>query len=53
MRHYRAYVHARLMEDDGPLLGAMAANRYAIGGPAFVERTEERIEQPADCPLGR
>jgi len=42
-RHYRAYVQACLMEDDVPLLEAMAASRYAIGGPAFLERTEERI----------
>jgi hypothetical protein len=27
------------------MLEAMAASRYAIGGTAFVERTEERIEQ--------
>ncbi|NLX95055.1 MAG: transposase [Rhodopirellula sp.] len=44
-RHYRAYVHACLMEDDGLLIEAMAANRYAIGGTTFIERTEERIEQ--------
>ena len=44
-RHYRAYVKACVMEDDGPLLEAMAASRYAIGGAEFIERTEERIEQ--------
>ena len=44
-RHYRAYIQACLTEDDGPLLEAMAASRYAIGGAAFVERTDERIEQ--------
>jgi len=44
-RHYRAYVQACLMEDDAPLLEAMAANRYAIGGAAFIERTEERINE--------
>ena len=44
-RHYRAYVEACLMEDDEPLLEAMAASRYAIGGAAFIDRTEERIEQ--------
>jgi REP element-mobilizing transposase RayT len=44
-RHYRAYVRACLMDDDSPLLEAMAASRYAIGGAAFLERTEERIEQ--------
>ena len=43
-RPYRAYVRACLLEDDGPLLEAMAASRYAIGGAAFVERAEERIE---------
>ena len=44
-RHYRAYVQACLMEDDGPLLEAMAASRYAIGGAGFIERTEEQLEQ--------
>ena len=44
-RHYRAYVQACLTEDDGPLLKAMAASRYAIGGAAFIERTVEQIEQ--------
>ena len=44
-RHYRAYVEACVMEDDAPLLEAMAANRYAIGGASFIERTEEQIEQ--------
>jgi REP element-mobilizing transposase RayT len=43
-RQYRAYVAACLTEDDGPLLEAMAASRYAIGGAAFVEKTEARIE---------
>ena len=42
-RHYRAYVQACLLEDDAPLLEAMAASRYAIGGTAFIERTEDRI----------
>ena len=42
-RQYRAYVQACLSEDDGPLLEAMAASRYAIGGTTFVEQTEERI----------
>ena len=42
-RHYRAYVQACLLEDDAPLLEAMAASRYAIGGSVFIERTEERI----------
>jgi putative transposase len=44
-RQYRAYVRACLTEDDGPLREAMAASRYAIGGSAFIERTEARIEQ--------
>ncbi len=43
-RQYRAYVEACVLEDDGPLLEAMAASRYAIGGPAFTEKTEERVE---------
>jgi len=47
-RHYRAYVEACVLEDDGPLLEAMAASRYAIGGTAFVERTERSIEQRRD-----
>ena len=42
---YRAYVEACLTEDDGPLLEAMAASRYAIGGAAFMERTEGQIER--------
>ena len=41
----RAYVEACLLEEDGPLLEAMAASRYAIGGATFIERTAERIEQ--------
>ncbi len=44
-RHYRAYVRACLTEDDGPLVEAMAANRYAIGGAAFIERAEDQVEQ--------
>ena len=44
-RHYRAYVHACLTDDDGPLLDALAANRFAIGGESFLEETEERIER--------
>ena len=30
-RHYRAYVEACVLEDDTPLLEAMAASRYARG----------------------
>ena len=44
-RHYRAYVHACLTDDDGPLLDALAANRYAIGSETFMEETEGRIER--------
>lgn len=44
-RHYEAYVRACLLEDDAPLREAMAASRYAIGGRAFIERTEERVER--------
>ncbi len=44
-RHYRDYVAACLLEDDGPLLEAMAASRYAIGSAAFAEKTDVRIEE--------
>jgi putative transposase len=44
-RQYRAFVEACLLEDDAPLLEAMAASRYAIGGAAFSEKAEARIEQ--------
>jgi putative transposase len=44
-RHYRAYVQACLTEDDAPLLEAMAASRYAIGGTTFIARSEAQIEQ--------
>jgi len=43
-RQYRAYTQACLLEDDGPILEAMAASRYAIGDTRFVERTEQRVE---------
>ena len=43
-RRYRAYVEACVLEDDTPLLEAMAASRYAIGGTVFVEKTERVIE---------
>ncbi|MGO9115292.1 MAG: hypothetical protein ACLP9L_39270 [Thermoguttaceae bacterium] len=42
-RQYRAYVHACVMENDGPILEAMAASRHAIGGGKFVEETERRL----------
>ena len=46
-RHYRAYVQACLTEDDAPVLEAMAASRYAIGGKVFIEQTEAHIAQRA------
>ena len=45
-RRYRAFVEACVLEDDAPLLEAVAASRYAIGGAAFTEKAESRIEQP-------
>ena len=44
-RQYRAYVQACVLEDDGPLIEALAASRYAIGGSGFVEETERRLAQ--------
>ena len=44
-RHYRASVHACVMEDDQPILAAMRANRYAIGDDTFVEGTEKRLQE--------
>ena len=43
-RQYRAYTQACLLEEDGPILEAMAASRYAIGDARFVEQTEGRVE---------
>ncbi len=43
-RQYRAYTQACLVEEDGPILEAMAASRYAIGDARFVEHTEGRVE---------
>ena len=43
-RQYRAYTESCVLQDDEPMLAALAASRYAIGGVAFLERTEERIE---------
>jgi len=42
-RHYRAYVRAGVMQNDEPLLFAMQASRYAIGGEEFIDETEKRI----------
>jgi hypothetical protein len=39
-RQYRAYVRACLLEDDRPMLEAMAASRYAIGARGV--RREDR-----------
>ena len=44
-RQYRAFVEACVLEDDGPLLEAMAASHDAIGGAAFTEQTEARIQR--------
>jgi putative transposase len=59
-RNYRAYTHAYVLDDDRPLLDAMKANRYAIGGPAFIEQTERQLDarrsgraQDADLALPR
>jgi len=43
-RQYRAYTQACLLEDDGPILEAMAASRHAIGDARFVEQAEGRVE---------
>ncbi len=42
-RQYRAHVHACVLEDDAPILAAIAASRHAIGGERFVEDTEQRL----------
>jgi putative transposase len=44
-RHYRAYVHACVTEDDRPLLEAMRASRHAMGSDRFVAGIEEELEQ--------
>jgi len=31
------------LENDAPMLAAMAASRHAIGGEKFVEATERRL----------
>ena len=46
-RQYRAYTHACLLNDDGPILDALAASRYAVGSPRFVEETERRLAEQA------
>jgi putative transposase len=59
-RNYRAYTHAHVLDDDGPLLDAMKASRHAIGGQEFIERIERQLEgrrsgraQDADLALPR
>jgi len=42
-RQYRACTQACLLEEDGPILAAMAASRYAIGDARFVAQTEGRV----------
>jgi len=42
-RHYRAYVEACLLDDDGPLLEAMRASRYAVGSSQYVARIEDTL----------
>lgn len=44
-RHYRAFVHACVMEDDRPLLEVMRASRHAVGSEQFVERIEREFKQ--------
>ena len=43
--HYRAYVHACVMEDDRPLLEAMRSSRYAIGSQQYVAEIEQEFEK--------
>jgi len=59
-RHYRAYTHACILDDDRPILEALKASRYAIGSERFVEETERRLgglrtgrSQDADVALPR
>ena len=42
-RRYRAYMHACVLDGDGPIIEALSASRYAIGGRGFVEETERRL----------
>jgi hypothetical protein len=39
----RTSTYACILEDDGPILEALAASRYAVGSAAFVERTERQL----------
>ena len=43
-RHYRAHVHACLMEDDGPLLEAMRASSHAIGSCQYISTIEKQLK---------
>ena len=44
-RRYRAYTHACVLEDDGPILDAMCASRFAIGDESFIEETKKRLQK--------
>jgi REP element-mobilizing transposase RayT len=44
-RHYRAYLHAGLTEDDRSLRRVLHASRYAIGSADYVRRVEVRLRQ--------
>jgi REP element-mobilizing transposase RayT len=40
---YRAYVHACVLDDDQPILSAMAASRYAVGDETFLDQTQRLL----------
>jgi hypothetical protein len=44
-RYYRAYTHTHVLEDDGPVLDAMRANRFVIGDESFIEKTRKRLQE--------
>jgi len=44
-RRYRAYTHACVLEDDGPIVDAMRASHFAIGDESFVEETKKRLQK--------
>ena len=44
-RHYRAHVHACLMEDDRPLREALRASDHAIGSDSYVRQIEQSLQQ--------
>jgi hypothetical protein len=47
-RQYRAYTHACVLEDDAPILAALAASRHVIGSTRFVQETERRLAARRD-----